>query len=277
MSVYLRTTYSLSLGLHHGSIGCLSIVMYVHAFFTPFAAFGVDESSTLYHCPHAPDSEGLVYTPNIPDYYFDDQNAANFRNGYLTETGNKGTTYVFTIPPESTERNCSGTVMAIQFCYQARARDIGRTRNVFDFIILTRNGQELTVTERRKVKVVPSDTTCTNPPGSIERVCCTMQKFTEQFELPSSNFTFGVVNRMNRVRMLTFVDIVTEFDVERFHIRQHGNAGPIPGDVLSPGSKFVRHLDRSLLLLRFLIGELSLLWYAAHTLDILLDPSKLHN
>ena len=221
----------------------------------PFAAFGVDEFSTLFHCQHTSDNEGLVYTPNIPDYYFDDKNAADFSIGTLTKTRNKGTTYVFTVPPESTERNCSGTLMAIQFCYQARARDIGRARNVFDLLLLARNDLELTVTERRKVEVVPSDATCTDSPGSIEKVCCTVQNFTEQYELPSSNFTFGVVNMVSRIHILTFVDAVTEFDVERFRVRQHGNAGPKPGDVLSPGSKFVRRLDRSLLLLRFLIGE----------------------
>ncbi len=50
------------------------------------------------------DQSGLVYTPNIPDVYFNDTNAVDFRTGdeaNLTNTEN-GARYFFTVPAEST-------------------------------------------------------------------------------------------------------------------------------------------------------------------------------
>ncbi len=77
-----------------------------------------------------------VYTPNIPDEYFNDTNAVDFRTGdeaNLTNTEN-GARYFFTVPAESTSRNCSGDVVSIQYCYQARDSDRDTNSIVFNLL-----------------------------------------------------------------------------------------------------------------------------------------------
>ena len=214
-----------------------------------------------YQCqPSSPNSD-QVYFPNLPDFYFSYTNAAALRVGQdrtLTPTEiNEGATYAFTVPAVSPERNCSGTVVSFQYCYQARASDIGQERNVFDFITLTRDGQNLTVMNRSPVNVTLQEDMCTDPPGNVQRICCTMQNIPNQlqFQLPASNFTFGVVNTNSNIRILNFLNSVTEFDVERFWVRQYGTVGPMPRDILSPGRNFSIRYDRSLLLIRFFIGK----------------------
>ena len=79
------------------------------------------------------DQSGLMYTPNIPDFYFSDVNAANFRSsgGANLTTSRNGVTYIFTIPAESSERNCTGNVVAIQYCYETRNGQIGSNEITF--------------------------------------------------------------------------------------------------------------------------------------------------
>ena len=126
-------------------------------------------------------------------------------------------------------------------------------RDIFDFITVERNGLHFTVLMRDAVTTTPEESTCTDPHGSNmepDRVCCTKQAFTAQ--LTTSSFSYGVVVRNNnKYRLLTFS--ITDFDVERFSIRQHKNGGPKPGAVMSPGSNF-DHQNNSLLLLRFFLG-----------------------
>ena len=211
--------------------------------------------SSLYQCQPSSQSSDQVFIPNIPDFYFDDANAATFRGdgvNNLTVTGRRGTTFVFTVPAVSPERNCSGAVMSIQYCHQARASDIGQTRNIFDLITLRRNGLNFTVLTRDDVRYTLQSSMCSDPPGDVQRVCYTTQTFSIQ--LPASSFSYGVVNNANNLRLLTFSNSVTDFDVERFSIRQHGDAGPMPGDTLLPGCNFAQRLDRSLFLLRFFLG-----------------------
>ena len=213
--------------------------------------------SSLYQCQSASEQSGQVFTPNIPDFYFTPENAARFRGdgGNLTQTENRGNTYIFTLPPLSAERNCSGTVLSLQYCFQARARDIGNTLSVFDWLSLTRDGNQFTVNARFAApQVTPEEGMCANPPGGVQRVCCTTVSLASgRFQVPASAFTFGVVITNSNVRPLTFVDGVTEYDVESFIERPAGNPGPMPGDMFVGSSR----TDHSLLLLRyFLLGKL---------------------
>lgn len=226
---------------------------------------------SLYQCQPSSANNGQVFFPNIPDFYFNGTNAASFRDGSganLTITGQSGATYVFTVPEQSAERNCSGTVVSFQYCYQARNGDIGQTRDVFALIALTRNGLQFNVTARMRVQTTPQNSIlCTDRPGRMQKICCTTRNLSpsEQLQVPVSNFTFGVVNTNNNTRILHFRNQITDYDVERFWIRQQGSNGPMPGDILSPGSSFVQQFDRSLLILRFFIGKL---FYSRHAYSI---------
>ena len=88
------------------------------------------QSSSLFQCQSSSDQSGLVYTPNIPDEYFNDVNVANFRTSSLNVKG-KRATHIFTIPPELVSRNCSGSLVSIQYCYRARDRDIDILQTIF--------------------------------------------------------------------------------------------------------------------------------------------------
>ena len=74
-------------------------------------------SAALFQCQHSTFQDGQVFTPNIPDLYFNHTYAADMED--LLMRPRNGLTYFFTIPPESAERNCSGTVVAIQYCYRS--------------------------------------------------------------------------------------------------------------------------------------------------------------
>ena len=173
----------------------------------------------------------------------------------MTAIGKKGSTYIFTVPSFSEERNCSGNISHIEYCYEVEYEgDLGSVRNIFDFITVERNGLNFTVLMRDAVITTPEESTCTDPPGDgkPDRVCCTKQAFTAQ--LTTSSFSYGVVvNNNKKYHLLTFSDSVADFNVERFSIiiRLFGNTGPHPGDVMFLGSDFDHH---SLFLLRFFLG-----------------------
>ena len=130
----------------------------IHFFQSAAASYGCAQTSSvssLYQCQPSSQNSDQVFIPNIPDFYFDHASAALFRgdgDNNLTVTGSRGRTFVFTVPAVSPERNCSGAVMSIQYCHQARANQIGQTHNIFDLITLRRNGLNFTVLTRDDVR-----------------------------------------------------------------------------------------------------------------------------
>ena len=73
-----------------------------------------------------------------------------------------GVNYFFTIPPESAERNCSGTVVAIQYCYRVHQNLINSAQDVFSFHSVTRDGFVFTVTSSFTVRTTPhQESECT--------------------------------------------------------------------------------------------------------------------
>ena len=194
--------------------------------------------------------------PIIPDFYFNDSNAAaNFRtddSANLTQSQFRRVAYIFTIPPESSLRNCSGTVVSLQYCYQARNRDIERNRpvNVFIFLSLTQNGMRFTVNRQMFIRTTPANTICTNSSGSIEQICCdtTTLNTNNQLQLSSSNFSFGVVITNGNVRPLAFTTSSTEYHVKQYRTSL-GNSETM--FTLSSNEK----VNDSFLLFRFVIGK----------------------
>ena len=196
--------------------------------------------------------------PNIPDFYFNHENAADFRTGggaNLTTAVNRRT-YIFTIPPESSERNCSGSVVAIQYCYQARERDINDNETIYSFLHLNRSGFDFTVTNSFTVYTIPRENNCTNPPGDIQRVCCdnAILGAPNQFKLSSTNYTFGVSVMNRNVRPLAFANSVAAYRYEQL---QTSIRTPLPFTLRERDLES----DRSLLLLRFILGTSEQLHY----------------
>ena len=208
----------------------------------------------MFLCQHSSDQSGLVYIPNIPDFYFSHENAADFSTGpganLTTPNEQRGTVFIFSIPPKSSERNCSGTVVSLQYCYNTT--QIGEKKNYFNFLLLDRTGSsEFTVTNRVRGIATPQQSNCT---GNMPGICCstTTLDMDMQFQITSSTFWFGVTVLTNGARRpLAFANSNTEYRVEQYQERPiTGNSGPLQNAMFSVSSL----LNRPLLLFRFLIG-----------------------
>ena len=206
-------------------------------------------SAALFQCQHSTHQDGQVFTPNIPDLYFNHTYAADMEH-MLTQLSN-GVTYFFTIPPESAERNCSGTVVAIQYCYRVRWNIINSTQDVFSFHSVTRDGFDFTVTSSFTVRTTPhQESECAQ--SRRWYLCCDTITLSAENQLSISpeSYTFGVtmVNTTVYVRPYAFKD--TEFMLEQFQVSL---------DTLLVGSSYNLTTSTSmvtggLLLMRFLIG-----------------------
>ena len=221
--------------------------------------------SSLFQCQRTTGQSGHVFTPNIPDSYFNHVNAlALTQQGTLIPVSvQEMTIFVFTIPPEAI---CSGTVLAIEFCYLAFDGEIGRNnRNVFRFTSLSRDGFQFTVIDfgAIRIRANPQTAICSillEDGSNSEFICCDIYTLPndEQFQIPSSDFTsFGVETMrdyQDEFRLLNFSHINTEFRSQHFQGMPADNDNPNRvgdtftfkrGDLQSEGS---------LLLLRLIIG-----------------------
>ena len=218
-------------------------------------ALGTSES--LYQCMHSKEQTGQVYTPNIPDFYFNDINAANFRTGpraNLTAAMN-GITYIFPIPSESPLlRNCSGTVVSLQYCYQARNRDIGMNQSIFSLLSLVKNGSDFTVSNKIQIRTSPQNSICTQSGQNQQQIICcdsTSLQPTDRFEIPPTNYSFGVVVGNRRSRLLAFVPSAMEYRADQYQASLGVNGSS--GTFTLTDSNHIQ--SSSLLLLRFFIGN----------------------
>ena len=173
-------------------------------------------SAALFQCQHSTDQDGQVFIPNIPDYYFDHSNAAR-ENSLLTQT--RPSNYFFTIPPESAERNCSGTVVAIQYCHRASQHCINSTQDVFSFHSVTRDDLVFTVTSSFTVRTTPLESKCTQVSSNGQNtiyLCCDTSTLSagNQLSILPGSYTFGVTIVERRVAPYAFKD--TEFVVDQF-------------------------------------------------------------
>ena len=210
-------------------------------------------SADLFQCQHSTHQDGQVFIPNIPDLYFDHTNAASFisQNNLFIQAGNSFT-YFFTIPPESTERNCSGTVVAMQYCYQIRQTLINSMQDVFSFHLVTRDGFEFTVTSSFTVRTTPhQESECTQVSSSDLYLCCDTTTLSDnQLRISPERYTFGVtIINAAEVTPFAFRDN-TEFVVEQFRTSL--------GLTLqnSPYALNSSMVIGGLLLMRFLIGKI---------------------
>ena len=215
-------------------------------------------SPSLFQCQFSSDGSGRVYTPNIPDFYFNATNAASFltdaARANLTAS-NKGFTRVFTIPSESPQRNCSGNVVSIQYCYQASDSDLGTRRIAFTFLTVELDGLRATVTGSFGIQTNPHSSICTNPPGNIQQVCCDTVSLgpNNQFQIPASSFSFNVLTNGN-LRPLTFADSAVDFRV--VHYRSSFGVAILPGNVFVLSETQLQN-ESSIVLMRLFIGKAS--------------------
>ena len=205
-------------------------------------------SAALFQCQHSTHQDGLVFTPNIPDLYFDHTYAADMED-LLIRTLHSGFTYFFTIPLESAERNCSGTVVAIQYCYRVHQNLINSTQDVFSFHSVARDGFVFTVNSSFTVRTTPHQESECAQVSSIRYLCCdtTTLSADNQLSISPESFAFGVTIVNSDVTPYAFRDD-TEFVVEQFQAAL--------GTTVPAGTSYtLTEISRGLLLLRFLIGK----------------------
>ena len=171
----------------------------------------------------------------------------------LTLTTNRRV-YIYTIPPESAQRNCSGTVTAVVYCYRATRRNVNmmETKDAFYILSLTpsvsqtNNRTQFTVNRRININSTASDNICAvNQDDQSEFVCCENKSL--EYQILSSNFTFGIVTR--DFRLLISTNTTTEYIHQTTFAK---NTGTVTANT-EEGNRFEsdRPTNMSLLLLRF--------------------------
>lgn len=122
----------------------------------------------------------------------------------MTRTGSVRRTSVFTIPEQSADRDCNGTITAIQYCYDARNFRVGRTVNVFNLLLLTRNTRRLLfdVDSSLSLYTTLREDICTATSSSRSACCDTfeIQSIDEQIQLTSSSLLYAITNRNDDLR-----------------------------------------------------------------------------
>ena len=247
---------------------------------TFFLALGLAQG--VYQCQTSSDQRGLVYTPNISDDYFNHVFAAaasSSTNGTprLVEARD-GFTYFFTLPPQSSAaRNCSGTLVAIQFCYHAELRnnEDENLQDIFEFLVTDRQDLRFTFS-RFRVQAASSETNCVvgqrnmMGPNTPHDCCTSFQPPNELQTIPSSSFTFGIRIFDRDFTPFVFRESVQEFRVEQFQTEAIG-----PEDSFITLGRESNVTDNALFLLRFLLGNcttkkwlgLSLIWLGVKPLN----------
>ena len=172
-------------------------------------------SSAIFQCQTSESSGQQVFTSRILDHYFNNTTAASMFNKSLIVTVNRRA-YIYTIPPESAQRDCSGNVTAVEYCYRAIRIDLNQTKDVFYILSLTpstleNNRIQFTVNRRIKINSTASDSICTSIPDHPWHLVCCENKSLE-YQFPSSNFTlnFGIVARKD-FRLLISTNTTTEY------------------------------------------------------------------
>lgn len=210
--------------------------------------------SPLFQCQFSSEQSRKITTPNIPGFDFSHENAAAFSNDPNVNLTilSRGTTYIFTILPESAQRNCSGSVIAIQYCYEPRV--LNASKRTFEFLSLIQDGQQFTVNRTFRINSTPTSLICTNSSTSedIRETCCdtTTLEDTTPFQIPSSSYTFGITIRLHR--LLGFTYSATEYVPEQFQTKL--TEYPIPIGLNFTLNETDRLTDKPFPLLRFLIG-----------------------
>ena len=154
-------------------------------FFAPISAAVVYSQSSTFQCQPSSDQGGQVYTPNIPDFYFDHVNVGS--SSEVTDI-RAPAVYVY---PVSEDRDCSGTVVAIELCYRAFDRNQGSQQSIFTLIAMNQVGLHVTP----YVVVTPTNGNCVQSLSEVINCCDIMHiSNSQQFELPPSTslFAFGL-------------------------------------------------------------------------------------
>ena len=166
-------------------------------------------------------------------------------------------THIFTIPLKA-QRGCSGTVVAIEYCYQTSLKQLGEKKTAYNLLTLIQDGLHFTVNASFPIKTTSSNGTCSGV-SKNKLFCCDVLNVTtlsgnnNVFQiLPLSGLTIGITMRV--YRPLVFTDSAREFQTDQFKVSlSTGTSLPSIGSSFTLGEADVMN-NSSILLMRFLIG-----------------------
>ena len=224
--------------------------MYLNCIHIIAATTSPPAASEVFRCQPSSDQSGQVYTPNIPDFYFDPSSVATGESdgslspNFPSLSSTRQTVHI--IPIESLSE-CSGTVVAIQYCYSGRELDLNSFLTIVqNFLAL--DGKGATTNSITPIESFPSNDTCVaNSSGRIH--CCDTVHLRQeqQFQIPSNPFIFGLrINRNSDGQLLTFSNISHDYVVNGYR------ETPLPP---SQPVVFTNPIHLGLPVLRLLIGK----------------------
>ena len=131
--------------------------------------------------------------------------------------------------------NCSGTVMAVEYCYSGRASSMrpffrGTTWPVFALSVLHKNGTTFSMINVTEISTRPTNMLCVRARGI--NYCCDVMVLepVQQFRIPASNLAFGITVLNSRAARLQWNSTFSEYVVEQYI---HSSSM-----YLTPGSSF---------------------------------------
>ncbi len=164
----------------------------------------------------------------------------------LTEATSAGIVIIY--PVTSNSLDCTGTITGVEYCYKR----VGMASNIFTLLILRENTEMFRIARVIPIPRPPStDETC----NGME--CCGLHSFTstEQFELPISNFAFGVLDPSGGHELFGFHNTLVEFQTSQYHY----TASSLSLNVNATISKSECLEGRTLRIVRFVVGKWPLL------------------
>ena len=146
----------------------------------------IGSSSSFFQCRRLSDTQ--VFTPNINGRFFQrDHLSTSFNNGDV-ETLVRNRTYIYPSKPVEVQPNCTGPVVAINYCYLAQG-----TENRVEFTLLAVTGENGTI-DTSPIKVVESN----QSPGrcsydsSNNSICCDVLNEVRAAFGNASHLRFGI-------------------------------------------------------------------------------------
>ena len=173
-------------------------------------------------------------------------------NKSLTVTADRRV-YIYAIPPESAQRDCSGTVTAVEYCYRETRPELQQTKDVFYILSLTPsinqtdNRTQFTVNRRIIINSTASDDKCAVFEDRPWLYVCCENKSLVKYQIPSSNFTFAIVARKD-FRLLISTNTTTEYT----YLKSFNDESVLDTEIQEGNSiSLNQQTNMSLLLLRF--------------------------
>lgn len=153
--------------------------------------------------------------------------------------------------PVPSSLNCSGTVTTLEYCYAKSSISYGTNYQIFTLLTLEQNGLTFMISDMIDIYSTPTAQGCSSSSGYES--CCDsfMLREMNQFNLPASNFAYGLVPSLS-IRLLRNSD-------SDFRSAEHYSSDV---STLQVGRSFTvtsrdRRTDLALRSLQFAIGKFS--------------------